>query len=198
MKRRQDFKDFALLTTALGENCGKEPSKEKIELFFRYLSDFSIEQVKKAVDYILGNEEYSVFPTIAKIRHAIEGTCSDRALIAWKQVVKAMEDIGVYESIKFSDTVIHSCIETMGGWQRLCATELDDLQWREKEFLQLYQALSRNRVKSLPYLPGLHEINNRLRGYIKDIKPPLEIGFEDKKQLENKSVTKKSPKSHGV
>jgi len=177
--KKQDLKRFLNAMAAMEQNFFTECSEEKTKLYFNMLSDLSIEEFEAAVYKIINESLYRSFPTIGMIRQALYGSIEDQATIAWYKVIVAMKTLGAYESIEFDDAVIHSVIEFLGGWPKLCRTTEDEMKWKEKEFVNLYKVL-RGRQKHPQYTKGLIELSNRERGFeqfISSPKPLLLKGF---------------------
>ncbi len=86
--------------------------------------------------------------------------------MAWIEVLETVKRVGHYQSVRFSDPVIHAVIDVMGGWVRLGDMKVDDEKWKQREFERLYEILSKNPRDRMPeYLPGLSEIQNAASGY---------------------------------
>jgi hypothetical protein len=155
------------------EIYGKEPlTKEALRIFFVLLLPYSLEQVTAALQ---GHMQSSVFmPKPADIITRIKGTSEDRAALAWALVVRAVECLGHYVSVRFPSPAFHYAIGQMGGWQKLCATLTDaEVKWRGKEFERFFEIGERvaswertaRKVYVPPYLVGWHEANNRRGGH---------------------------------
>lgn len=165
----QDELKFAELMTVLAEvyDDGRPPSKLKMEVYFRTLKQFDIESIENAVKGLIFTRTTASFPKPAEIIQEIRGTVSNQATMAWIEVLETVKHVGHYQSVKFSDPVIHGVIEAMGGWIRLAGEmTTDEEKWKQKEFEKLYEVLSKNpRDKNPEYLPGFFEIQNAANGY---------------------------------
>lgn len=174
---KKEIKELTKILIIFSEEFdgGKPISELKAETWFNALSQYSISDLQKAASKVLRNRIYSGFPKIAEIVESIEGSKQDKAQTAWQQVKKAMSDYGYIASVKFSNVVIHSVIEDMGGWVELC--KRDD-PFIEKNFIEkyLFHCQQANHPK---YIAGLLEIENRMNGYLTTIKEPYLIGFND-------------------
>ena len=162
---QKDFKRFTFAMAGLEENFDSECSNAKVKLYFTTLSDISIEQVESAIQKILRESVYSKFPTIGAIRQAALGSTDDRAVLAWRKVFKAIQCVGQYRSVKFDEPVIHSVIELMGGWENLCLMEQKEIQWKEKEFVNLYKSLQGKNIRHPECMLGISELQNIQKGY---------------------------------
>lgn len=86
-------KGFAFLMAKL-ETAFFEPiSKETVSLYFEYLYDLSIDQIKRAVDYLIEKREKRGFPAIAEIRSATLGSMEYKAVQAWGELVVGTYDL---------------------------------------------------------------------------------------------------------
>ncbi|HSW65051.1 MAG TPA: DUF6475 domain-containing protein [Dissulfurispiraceae bacterium] len=168
MQQRDEVK-FAELMAVLAEvyDDGRPPSKLKMEVYFRALEQFDIGDIESAVKGLIYNRTTASFPKPAELIQEIRGTVSNQATMAWLDVLETVKRVGHYQSVKFSDPVIHSVIGVMGGWPQLAGEMLvDDEKWKQREFERLYEILSKNpRGKHPDYLPGLTEISNSAEGY---------------------------------
>jgi len=169
--------EFATLMAGMSEAYGTENTKAKIEIYFQQLKEFSIEEIRRAVDLSLGTLKF--FPKIAELRELIQGSPQDQAMLAWECLMDTMEDVGYYDSPTFEDWRIAWCVEQMGGWMYLCDHEhLDDLKFRQKEFQILYKncLLRPELEKDVPaYLIGFFEKDNEAKGLRKYIPEPVFI-----------------------
>jgi hypothetical protein len=115
------------------------------------------------------------FPKPADIVRFIEGNGETRALKAWAIVEKALQCVGVYQSVVFDDAFIHAVIEDMGGWVKLCTMTNDDLPFRAREFQKRYMGFVIKKPLRYPKcLYGLSNCENAKNGYA--VEPPLLIG----------------------
>lgn len=180
MKNELMFKQYI---ATLCELHDKAISQLLIDLYWKILEPFTDEQCESAFKELILSSKF--FPKPVDFREIIIGKQSNKATEAWLDVVDAVARIGNYKSIKFSDVIIHSVINAMGGWQQLCLVESKDMKWKQKEFERLYEVISQNSGKHPDYLVGLHEQENFRIG--NDYKPEIvQIGFyKNSKKLLN-------------
>lgn len=160
---------------------GIKITDENLEIWKELLKDLSDQDFEVAVIKIC-REVKDFYPTtnfVALVRDQLKENQQDVITLAWEQVLKSFKHAG--ESVKFADPVIHSCLEMMGGWQKIFNWEEKEMKWIRKEFFDLYPTMMK-KGDHLEYLPGKHEINNNWRGFHKEIKPPILIGFEKEKE----------------
>lgn len=151
-----DRPKFASLMKVLGETFGNTaPSKEKMEIYFRALSDMPIEKIDEAVLNLVNTRTItSTFPVPAEIRNAVGARIDDLALLALDKAEGGVSRHGYCTSVVFDDPVIHMVIDSMGGWPKFCAPSAhgDEREWHwiQKDFVKLYQAFSRNPKAEFP------------------------------------------------
>ena len=180
---------FKELLTAVCELHDKKLSKTLADIYWESLTQFTDEQCEKAFKELILTSRF--FPKPADFMEILKGKKEHNATIAWIEVLNAVKRIGNYESVKFSDPVIHSVLNVMGGWDQLAATmTTDEEKWKQKEFEKLYQVMER-RGDHPKYLMGYNEMQNtpsmiadyEHRTGKKFEKKIIEIGFEEQKQI---------------
>ena len=115
-------------------------------IYFEALKDIPDESFLSAVSVIV-NTTTKLYPDdnlIAIIREKISGTVEDKAVLAWTKARAAIMSVGTYKSVSFEDPVINGVIEAMGGWEKFCAMLVEEEAFRQKDFVKLYEALSRS------------------------------------------------------
>lgn len=175
MKNEVKFKEYMTLLCELHDRVLSNMMKD---LYWKVLEPFTDEQCESAFKEIIYSSRF--FPKPADFREVLIGKQSNKATIAWIEVLNAVKRIGNYESVKFTDPVIHSVINMMGGWDQLAATmTTDEEKWKQKEFERLYEVISSRDGKHPEYLPGTHEQGNFTTGYEVETRI-IEIGFQKK------------------
>jgi len=149
---------FKELITALCELHDKKLSQTLADIYWESLKQFTDEQCIKVFKELILTSRF--FPKPVDFIEILKGKEEHNATIAWIEVLNAVKSVGNYQSVKFSDPVIHSVIQVMGGWEKLASTMTsDEEKWKQKEFEKLYQVMER-RGKHPEYLPGTHEMEN--------------------------------------
>ena len=164
----QDKKQFAVIMATMSEifDQGKEVSAFKMDLYFKALSDFAIDQVSLAASKLIHGRVFPSLPKPAEIIQEIIGKQENRATEVWLKALNAVKRIGNYQSVRFSDVVIHSVIESMGGWEQFCMMEINNEKWKQKEFERLYVVISAQpSARHHDYLPGSTEMANYALGF---------------------------------
>lgn len=177
MDKIKDREKFGQLMAMLAVNCSKENTKERLELYFHTLSDFSIEEVESGITSAIRTIDKAIFPPVGQLRQLIEGTPDSRALLAWRIAVETRSH---YYGADFSeDPVIAYCIEELcDTYLDFTEKTLDELKWLEKRFLDLYRmALKRPDVLvgRSPILYGHFQIDDQKKELPVRSVPRIEI-----------------------
>lgn len=149
------FRNFML---TIGELYDREMSALLQNVYWKALEPYTDEQCERAFNTVLVKTKF--FPKPAEIVQEIEGNIEDLATNAWLAVQKTVRRVGTYQSVKFDDPVIHSVIESMGGWIELGQIPEKEIKWKQKEFERLYQLISSNGSKHPSHLVGRFELEN--------------------------------------
>jgi hypothetical protein len=123
---------------------------------------YDLEQVSKAMTaHAMDPERGQFAPKPADIVRQLDGTQTDRSLVAWGKVLEAMRSVGAYSSIDFGDRAIHAAITDMGGWPTVCRSQVDELPFLQRRFCDSYRAYMRRPEVDAPLrLAGQHETDN--------------------------------------
>ena len=117
---------------------------------------FALEQVKTAMQRHATDAEHGQFaPKVADVVRILAGTATDRAALAWGKTHDAMARVGAYTDVVFDDPAIHATVEDLGGWPKLCRTEIAELSYLQHRFQQSHRAYTERRDFDYPRrLPG--------------------------------------------
>lgn len=134
-----------------------------LSVWWQACERFDLEQVRKALTAHAMDPERGQFPPKpADIVRVLQGTHTDRALIAWGKVFDAMRTVGQYQSVAFDDPAIHLAIVDMGDWPTLCRTEVDELPFLQRRFCDLYRTHATRGTQAYPArLVGVSETTNQ-------------------------------------
>jgi len=149
-----------------------------MSVWWQACEPFDFEQVSKALSAHAVDPERGQFaPKPADVVKALAGTKTDRARLAWSKALDAMGRVGAWKSVAFDDPIIHAVIEDLGGWVKLCRTELDS--YTEHRFCESYRAyVNRPDLVYPSKLIGEFEAVNRHEG--RQVAPPILIGNAQK------------------
>jgi len=134
---------FAELIAGLFAYHRQAVSTSIIMVYWRGLQGYSLEQVTKAVDALTSDPDPKVgefVPKIGSIVRALQGTQTDRSLMAWGKVTGAMSSVGAYSDVVFDDALIHLCVTDLGGWPKICRTPYDEQSYLQHRFCEAYRA----------------------------------------------------------
>ena len=104
---------------------------------------YDIEQVRKVFTSHVMDAERGMFPPKpADLVRQLEGTATDKAMLAWGKAYEAMQSVGAYTDVVFDDAAIHATIEDLGGWPKICRSETKDLGYLQHRFCEFHRAYS--------------------------------------------------------
>lgn len=188
--QHSDKPKFAQAITVLGEIYGKEVSQTLIGVYYNALENWPIEEVSRAIQaHTRDTENGQFFPKPADLIRHLEGSQEGRALEAWSKTVKAIGRVGRYCSVVFDDPVIHKVIDEMGGWSKMCITNVEEMPFKAAEFTKRYRAAVRFGYSEHPrILIGESDMHNMSQGYQSEPQPTL-FGVQDKCLLTLQSGT---------
>jgi len=161
-----DKQKFREVMIGVGELYGKEVTMSLLRVYFSCLEAVSFEDVKKALSsHTLDPSHGSFMPKPADIVRQIEklsASVGDRAEIAWLHVTNKIRTKGAYGKLSLDDKQAIAAVKAMGTWQSLCHTPSEALQWKKKEFMELYKTFERTPLESLPsHLGGIIELRGQ-------------------------------------
>jgi hypothetical protein len=162
MKNTEKAKFAGLITDALAF-YRRDVSTFALDVWWEACKPFDFEQVAKALTaHAMDPEQGRFAPMPADLVKQLQGTRTDRSLVAWGKTFDAMQHVGAYASVAFDDPAIHLTIEDLGGWPTLCRTLTDDLPFVQKRFTEAYRVhVARPGTPHLAKLTGAHEAANQ-------------------------------------
>lgn len=148
-----------LISAAAAVYNVKPLSVQGVEMYWRLLERFEIEQVQAAMTRHMETSEF--FPKPAELIRTIEGTIEDQALAAWLSVLQAIRKVGSGSKPEFHDAAIWPAIDALGGWIKTCQHPENERHFWQKRFSDAYaMETRRTRYKALELIPGLKAIGN--------------------------------------
>lgn len=167
------FKD--LITQALAF-YRQDVSKFSLGVWWQACEPFSLEQAQRALTAHAMDAERGRFPPMpADIVKHLQGTQTDRSLMAWGKVFEAIQRVGAYQSVGFDDPAIHAAVDDLGGWTTICRGQMHDLPHLQRRFAEAHRAYCGRQSFPFPaYLLGESEASNRTAG--RPVAPPVLIG----------------------
>lgn len=181
MKNDKKFNEYI---TLLSEKYDKQISAGMAKMIRKAIKPYADEQCVRSLESVILHGEYysNLLPDLMK---QLEESNEDKALLAWGAFFYELKNYNGI-SLQFSDPVVHSIVEAMGGMEVLSMTEDKDIKWVRKEFLELYRPLHKRRDHPLQ-ITGVHDANNLARGFMKFIAGPKQVligGPQEMKQIE--------------
>ncbi|AUR96792.1 hypothetical protein NVP1232O_58 [Vibrio phage 1.232.O._10N.261.51.E11] len=166
MNYEQDRKEFTVIMGTLAEIYEKTSTPAKTRIYFDALAAYTIEQVKTAVNKHVQDPKHGSFmPKPGDLVRHLTGNdlgAVEKAELAWMQVINSISTVGSYGTLKLEDKQALAAVKNMGSWVGLCQTKEADLQWKKKEFIELYKTLENTPIEMLPQnLPGLEDMHNQ-------------------------------------
>lgn len=112
-----------------------------IRMYWNGCQRWDMEQVTRAINQLTQDAEAGRFPAkIGDLTRVLEGTHTDRSMIAWGKVLEAMGSIGAYQDVIFDDPAIHAAVLDAGNWPKLCRTPTDELGYVQAAFCKAHRA----------------------------------------------------------
>lgn len=136
-----DRQRFASLLSDVLAFYGQDANPFSATVWWNACETFSFEQVSKAISRHATDPERGQFaPKPADIVRQLQGTATDRAMVAWGKFFDAMGRVGAYADVVFDDPVIHAVVDDMGGWPKVCRSEMSELSYTQHRFTESYRA----------------------------------------------------------
>jgi hypothetical protein len=173
-----DQEKFTQGLMILGEIYNRKLSSLLLNTYWNCLKKYSYATFEMTLWNFLENPNYAKrnFPSPADWIKSIEGDSESKSLVAWTEVITAIREVGHYESVKFTDVLIHDVIQDLGGWIFLCQQSERELIFLQKEFERRYRMRILKKITKGPrYLTGQIEHQNLLNGFTKHIPRPKKI-----------------------
>lgn len=132
---------FTDLLTDVMAYYGKDVSTFMVQVWWGACENFELEQISTALQRHATDPDRGQFaPRVADIVKVLAGTTTDRAALAWGKVHEAMTAVGAYTDVVFDDPAIHAVIEDLGGWPKVCRTDLAELSYLQHRFQEAHRA----------------------------------------------------------
>jgi Domain of unknown function (DUF6475) len=137
VNQKADF--YALIADVLGY-WKQDVSEFALNVWWNGCQSFELSQISQALSNHATDPDKGQFaPKVADIVRILGGTKTDRSLREWGRVHEAMSRVGAYQDIDFGDGATHAAIRDMGGWPKMCRTEMDQLSYLQHRFCELYK-----------------------------------------------------------
>lgn len=170
---RNDAPRFVSSLAAMAALFEKEPAPQVVEIYFRALEGFTIEEVERGISNACSMHKF--FPKPVELIECITGgagNLADKAMIEACRVLEAIKGIGTYSTVCFDDPITQAVIvQQFGGWAKFSEMREENEKWFIKDFVSGYQAFARQNVRHYGALPGISHGKNALTGRNRDEKP---------------------------
>lgn len=143
--QQSDRPSFAQLITDVLAYYRQDASRFVLDLWWNACKAFELEQVERAMQRHCTDPDRGQFaPKVADLARVLQGTTTDRAALAWGKVLEAMSAVGAYSDVVFDDPAIHAVIEDLGGWPKVCRTDVSELSYLQHRFQLSHRAYTEN------------------------------------------------------
>ncbi len=128
-----------------GSGGGKTLTDMQLEVYWDFLKDLPADTVRAAAKQALAESQYPTIPPVGVLLKlagcgASQVGSDSRALVAYTTAARAVQSVGGYDSVEFSDPIVNAVIRGMGGWQKFCDWPVAEVQWRKRDFERQYQS----------------------------------------------------------
>lgn len=132
---------FAQLVTDVLAYYRQDASRFVLDLWWGACQPFELAQIRQAMQRHATDAEHGRFaPKVADVVRILAGTAADRAALAWGKALEAMGSVGAYTDVVFDDPAIHAAVQDLGGWPKLCRTDLKELGYLQHRFCESHRA----------------------------------------------------------
>lgn len=136
-----EYPKFLAALAGAHDFYGKELSEFASQVWIEAVKGYELQQVTRALSAHLMDPEAGRFmPKPADLVRQLQGTQTDRALVAWGKVAGAMSEVGAYSDVVFDDPLIHLCVTDAGGWPKFCRTTYEEQSYLQHRFCEAYRA----------------------------------------------------------
>ncbi len=177
-----DRQQFVTLFAQVMSYYKQDVSDFTRNLYWNAFEGHDFDTVRKAFERHAKDPEQGRFaPKVADLVKILAGTSTDRAALAWGKTHDAMGTVGAYTDVVFDDPVIHAVVSDLGGWPKLCRTELDSLGYMQKRFMDAYKAYANRGEFDYPRrLGGDRDSDSVYEKHGLKLPRPAVIGDQDK------------------
>jgi len=173
-----DRPEFARLVTSVLDYYRQDVTGFTLDVWWQACQGFDLEQVRAALTAHAMDPERGQFPPkAADVVRVLAGTRTDRAAVAWGKAFEAMGAVGAYQDVVFDDPAIHAVVEDLGGWPKVCRTELKELSYLQHRFCESYRAYAVRTFTHPRRLPGDRSPDSEFEK--KGLKPPRPVLIGD-------------------
>lgn len=170
----ENRKKFATIMLCLAEECGGKLSKENLKVRFNALSEYSIDQVCDACNWLFKHRE-ATFPAVPRTKEIIDVIQSQAGNLEAKTKAQIQVDIilkylNCYGSAcyhTFKDPITNYLMTNRWSFQNLGLMMAEDLKWFRKAFVEAYQDMEIDIVLFDEIIPVKSISIENLKGLLK-------------------------------
>lgn len=151
MEARERDEKLAVLNGLAG-NYAATLSPETAKMWLYLLKDYDVAVVQAAALAMIrrcGSETvpYRTMPPFALMQKELDRMTGAvrgeenvllQARAEWTHLLELMKSRGSWREPELDRTTAY-CVRSFGGWERVCRWKMEELPWRERDFLQLWQ-----------------------------------------------------------
>jgi hypothetical protein len=174
--------EFSRALAGLALTIQAEYHECQAEVYWRALCDVPLPAIVAAITGLAKTltNAYGRLPLPGSIREyalalAHGGNPRARADVAWAAVLQAVSRYGSGRTVDFDDRAINAAVNSVGGWQELCRSSAERLEWRQRSFAKAYVDYCRDGFPQ--------ELGTPLGGYLGLRAVPVETGLEPTKPV---------------
>lgn len=135
----------AIAITVMAENFGKELSPALASLWLDLLAPYDVVRVQSAVRAVIEGYEYKTLPPFAVLKRELDNLAgtSEQALLLqaeseWALLQTAISHRGIYSPPDNLHPTTAHVLSVMGGWTAACQWETRSLDFKRKDFVDLW------------------------------------------------------------
>lgn len=147
-----DAKVMALM--ALAANFGKEFPECLLPIWLELLKPYPANVISEGVQNVILSYEYKTIPPFAVLKRyldkAVGAMDQDKMLemqaeAEWGKLLDAIQSLGVYKGPPQMHPATEYALRNMGGWLSACCHwDMGKIEWRRKEFLEIWKMANGN------------------------------------------------------
>jgi hypothetical protein len=150
-----DAGQFAALIASLGEIYGRQITKTATQMYWAVLEPYELAEIKRAVKQHLSDKKACAYmPLPGQLIDSMGGSVEEKALLAWHKLKQALARVGASRGVQFDEPVMHQIVQDMGGMYHLGQMLERDLDFKQKDFKELYAFYAKNPQDYPPMLSG--------------------------------------------
>ena len=131
-----DKTEFAAILSGMAEVRGKPMSNAALKMYWLALADWSMADFRAAALHLLKTTQFMPTPYDFHQLRKVDSSGID----AWAKV-RAIIRTRRPDDVTHIDPKTDRIVRAMGGYTQLGMTNTDDMHWREKRFLELWESL---------------------------------------------------------